>query len=185
MQTRRRAGLRSFPGLASCRISLSSVRSAIALRSRVFSVSRSFSRLTWSLLSPPNSWRQREYVTSVTPIERTASATLCPCDTSTSTWRSFATISSGLCLFLGIVVLLGSKAIPQGGPLQRGRITLAAASEYDSALACTFRGGASRFVVTGNYVKREGTLLRRDGTVARAHVSWDMGRSPLRLAVLV
>jgi len=27
-----------------------------------------------------------------------------------------------LCLFLGIVVLLGSKAIPQGGPLQRGRI---------------------------------------------------------------
>src|SRR3954462_5281950 len=59
-------------------------------------------------------------MTSVTPIERTASATLCPCDTSTSTWRSFATISSGLCLFLGIVVLLGSKAIPQGGPLQRG-----------------------------------------------------------------
>jgi hypothetical protein len=36
--------------------------------------------------------------------------------------RSFATISSGLCLFLGIVVLLGSKAIPQGGPVQRGRI---------------------------------------------------------------
>src|SRR3954462_13854117 len=62
-------------------------------------------------------------MTSVTPIERTASATLCPCDTSTSTWRSFATISSGLCLFLGIVVLLGSKAIPQGGPLQRGRIS--------------------------------------------------------------
>src|SRR5215204_4599273 len=116
---------RRFPRVASCRISLSSVRSAIALRSRVFSVSRSFSRLTWSLLSPPNSWRQREYVTSVTPIERTASATLCPCDTSTSTWRSFATISSGLCLFLGIVVLLGSKAIPQGGPLQRGRITSA------------------------------------------------------------
>src|SRR5215208_369272 len=56
------------------------------------------------------------------PIERTASATLCPCDTSTSTWRSFPTISSGLCLFLGIVVLLGSKGIPQGGPLQRGRI---------------------------------------------------------------
>jgi hypothetical protein len=27
-----------------------------------------------------------------------------------------------LCLFLGIAVLLGSKAIPQGGPLQRGRI---------------------------------------------------------------
>src|SRR5215218_4643691 len=38
--------------------------------------------------------------TSVTPIERIASATLRPCETSTSTWRSLATISSGLCLFL-------------------------------------------------------------------------------------
>ena len=37
---------KKFPRAASCRISLSSVRSAIALRSRVFSVSRSFSRLT-------------------------------------------------------------------------------------------------------------------------------------------
>src|SRR5918994_7444726 len=49
---------KKFPRAASCRISLSSVRSAIALRSRVFSVSRSFSRLTWSDFSPPNSWRQ-------------------------------------------------------------------------------------------------------------------------------
>jgi osmoprotectant transport system substrate-binding protein len=31
-----------------------------------------------------------------------------------------------LCLFLGIAVLLGSKAIPQGGPLQRGRISFSA-----------------------------------------------------------
>jgi hypothetical protein len=38
--------------------------------------------------------------TSVTPIERIASAMLRPCETSTSTWRSLATISSGLCLFL-------------------------------------------------------------------------------------
>src|SRR5215216_2763000 len=99
-------------------MSLSSVRSAIALRSRWFSVSRLFRRLTWSDLSPPNSWRQRY------PIERTASATLRPCDTRTSTWRSFETISSGLCLFLGIAVLLGSKAIPQDGPLQRGTIKI-------------------------------------------------------------
>src|SRR5215208_3841275 len=66
------------------------------------------------------------------PIERTASATLCPCDTSTSTWRSFATISSGLCLFLGIEVLLGSKAIPQGGPLQRGRLSFCSWSSSGS-----------------------------------------------------
>jgi hypothetical protein len=39
-------------------------------------------------------------------FERTASATDCPCETSTSTCRSFATTSSGLLSFLGILVLL-------------------------------------------------------------------------------
>src|SRR3974377_427889 len=38
-----------------------------------------------------------------------ASAMLAPCDTSTSPCRSFATISSGLYLFLGISVLLDAK----------------------------------------------------------------------------
>src|SRR4028118_2424810 len=62
--------------------------------------------------------------TSVTPMERTASATGVPWAISTSTWRSLATISSGLCLFLnmGPVLLRLSRAIPQGGPLQGGRI---------------------------------------------------------------
>ncbi len=41
-------------------------------------------------------------LTSVTPIERIASATGRPCAVSTSTCRSLATISSGLCLFLDI-----------------------------------------------------------------------------------
>jgi hypothetical protein len=41
-------------------------------------------------------------LTSVTPIEWIASATGRPCAVSTSTCRSFATISSGLCLFLDI-----------------------------------------------------------------------------------
>jgi hypothetical protein len=48
-------------------------------------------------------------VTSLTPIWRIASAILCLCETSTSTCLSFATISSGLCLFLGISVLLDAK----------------------------------------------------------------------------
>jgi hypothetical protein len=39
-------------------------------------------------------------LTSVTPIERTASGTGVPWAVSTSTWRSLAIISSGLCLFL-------------------------------------------------------------------------------------
>src|SRR5262245_11209819 len=47
----------------------------------------------------------------------------CPCETRTSTWRSFATISSGLYRFLAIAVLLDVKDIPQVGPLQWGRIT--------------------------------------------------------------
>jgi len=61
-------------------------------------------------------------LTSVTPIERIASATVRPCAVSTSTCRSLATISSGLCRFLNIDP--SSKwlgAIPQGGPLQRGQ----------------------------------------------------------------
>jgi hypothetical protein len=51
-------------------------------------------------------------VTSLTPIARIASATACPGATSTSTWRSLATISSGLWCFLAISVLLRLKAIP-------------------------------------------------------------------------
>src|SRR3954451_20254445 len=55
---------------------------------------------------------------------RIASATGVPWATSTSTWRSLATISSGLCLFLDMdPSSFGSEAILQGGPLQRGRIT--------------------------------------------------------------
>ena len=61
-------------------------------------------------------------LTSVTLIERIASATGRPCAVSTSTCRSFATISSGLCLFLDIdPSSTWPKAIPQGGPLLRGK----------------------------------------------------------------
>src|SRR5215208_2952774 len=55
---------------------------------------------------------------------RIASATGVPWATRTSTWRSLATISSGLCLFLDMdPSSFGSEAILQGGPLQRGRIS--------------------------------------------------------------
>src|SRR6516165_12151224 len=47
-----------------------------------------------------------------------------PCETRTSTCRSFATISSGLYRFLAIAVLLDVKDIPQVGPLQWGWITI-------------------------------------------------------------
>jgi hypothetical protein len=57
--TRAASGAYQFPDAASFRISFSSVRSDTALRSRAFSVSSSLSRLTWSLFSPPYSWRHR------------------------------------------------------------------------------------------------------------------------------
>src|SRR5262250_1645531 len=105
-------------------MSLSSVRSETALRSRLFSSSRSFRRFTCSVFSPPNSWRHRQrYVTSLTPIWRIASTMFWPCETRTSTCRSFATISSGLYRFLAIAVLLDVKDIPQVGPLQWGWIS--------------------------------------------------------------
>jgi hypothetical protein len=63
--------------------------------------------------------------TSVTPIARIASATVCPCDTRTSTCRSLATASSGRCFLLAISVLLRFEPIPRGGPLRRGRISAA------------------------------------------------------------
>src|SRR3954466_1354064 len=47
----------------------------------------------------------RSQLTSVTPTARIASATGVPCATSTSAWRSLETISSGVCLFLRIVIL--------------------------------------------------------------------------------
>src|SRR5215813_4551044 len=53
-----------------------------------------------------------------------ASAMGCPCETRTSTCRSFATISSGLYRFLAIAVLLDVKDIPQVGPLQWGWIMI-------------------------------------------------------------
>lgn len=52
-------GAQKFPEAASFRISFSSVRTETARRSRAFSASRSFSRLTWSPLRPPYSCRQR------------------------------------------------------------------------------------------------------------------------------
>ena len=66
---------------------------------------------------------RRDQVLELTPIWRIASTIFWPCETKTSTCRSFATISSGLYRFLAITVLLDVKDIPQVGPLQWGRIT--------------------------------------------------------------
>jgi len=45
-----------------------------------------------------------------------------PCDTNTSTCRSFATISSGLCFFWGIPSSsIWLESLLQGGPLFRGQ----------------------------------------------------------------
>src|SRR3954466_14679655 len=59
--------------------------------------------------------------TSVTPMARIASATGVPCATRTSTWRSLDTISSGVCLFLRIVILrLALVSVTSGRTTARG-----------------------------------------------------------------
>src|SRR5664280_3234695 len=52
-------GAQKFPRAASCRMSLSRVRSETARRSRVFSRSSSLRRLAWETFKPPYSLRQR------------------------------------------------------------------------------------------------------------------------------
>ena len=73
------------------------VRSDTAPRSRAFSRSSPLSCFTWSSFGPPNSARQRRRVRPAAPTDRTASAAALPCAAGTSTRRSSATISSGVC----------------------------------------------------------------------------------------
>ena len=62
----------------------------------------------------------------------------------------------------------------------------ASAQTYDFALACTFRGGLSNFVVSGNYVKGEATISRADGTLAKSFVRFDFNTAPQpKLAILL
>jgi hypothetical protein len=109
-------GARKFPEAASRRISFPSAGSDTALRSRPSSLSNSFGRFTWSVFSPPDSLRRRRQASCVTPIDRTAPATDRPCDASTSTSRSSATISSGPCLSRPIT----SSSISLESPIQEG-----------------------------------------------------------------
>src|SRR5262249_37977552 len=94
------------------------------------------------LLAPPI------IVTSLTPIWRIASTMFWPCETRTSTCRSFATISSGLYRFLAIAVLLDVKDIPQVGPLQWGWVT-------------TTPMGKLVFQLTGAFAEFERTMIRQ------------------------
>src|SRR5919206_2098059 len=64
-----------------------------------------------------------------------ASATVWPCASRTSTWRSLATISSGLCLFRDMVVLLGFKAIC--GTTPRARALNRECQPKDGAVICS------------------------------------------------
>src|SRR5674476_225226 len=58
--------------------------------------------------------------TSLTPIWRMTSAMSCPCDIKTSACRSFATISSSLCFFFGISVLLHVQRHSSGRTTSNG-----------------------------------------------------------------
>src|SRR5690606_38349162 len=90
-------------------------------------------------------------------MERIASATVRPCAVSTSTCRSFATVSSAVCLFLLILSSsFGSKAIHQGGPLFRGQ-TSAGLPPYVIHGLCNFPGLMS---LLGEGVRRQAAERR-------------------------
>src|SRR5262249_55874657 len=95
-----------------------------------------------------------------------------PCETRTSTCRSFATISSGLYRFLVIAVLLDVKDIPQVGPLQWGWIMVTGANSGIGQAAAIALGQAGADVVV-NYVTGEAQAvvdaICRAGAEAYAH----------------
>src|SRR5215210_3008607 len=71
-------------------------------------------------------------------MERAASATALPCAVSTSTWRSLATISSGVCvLFLPIDEPPSASASHiTGGPLLGGQVTVDRAEVAHAGCCC-------------------------------------------------
>src|SRR5215204_5513208 len=97
---------------------------------------------------------------------RIASATGVPCATSTSTWRSLDTISSGVCLFLPIVVILlrlrshtSGWTTPTGADQEsRGR--------RDSCQVSCFVYAAIRAGLLDGLAAQSATLLRHFGPPA-------------------
>src|SRR5690348_9308973 len=118
-----------------------------------------------------------------------------PCETRTSTCRSFATISSGLYRFLAIAVLLDVKDIPQVGPLQWGWINLlnvlATISEHEAGFRSlkdtwadtTTPHGRLMLTVLGGLAEFERELIRARTSEGRERArarGLKMGR-PLKL----
>ena len=91
-----------FVDEVSARIILSSVRSKTARGSRAFSASRFLQLANLVALQPAKFLTPPiiRHFSDADPANRVGK--LCPCETSTSTCRSVATISSGLWPFLGI-----------------------------------------------------------------------------------
>src|SRR3954454_5764579 len=89
-------------------------------------------------------------------MERIASATGVPCATRTSTWRSFATISSGGCLFLPIVILLRLRSHTSGWttPLGADQLTLSEAATKLGVSHHRMRALVKAGVVTAEQVMR-------------------------------
>jgi hypothetical protein len=67
--------------------------------------------------------------------------------------------------------------VPRAERLHR-RGDAAAEAQSTFSLACTFKGGAANFVVSGDCVKGEAMMSRRDGSFARGYVTWDHPTPP-------
>src|SRR5262249_17906349 len=133
------------------------------------------------LLAPPI------IVTSLTPIWRIASTMFWPCETRTSTCRSFATISSGLYRFLAIAVLLDVKDIPQVGPLQWAWIRGAAQqppSDGECSSSCSDSRG-SRVQHIGSHPHSPGRCGRSPFMFTKLRTCQMSTLTPSLLAVLM
>src|SRR5216110_3134212 len=98
-----------------------------------------------------------------------ASAMFCPCETRTSTCRNFATISSGLCCFLGILVLLDAKRHTSGRTTSKGEDQIEARTENVAALSCEIAQDTLALVVSWFALRLPTTGLLQD-QCARAPV---------------
>src|SRR5262245_27890758 len=100
-----------------------------------------------------------------------------PCETRTSTCRSFATISSGLYRFLAIAVLLDVKDIPQVGPLQWGWIKTAELPHAAAELIGWENSDAQDHSVCRRCLRLDRDWFRSMGGVARQSACFPFVRS--------
>ena len=117
-------------------------RAAPGLSSAIhFSKTLHLVRLQATVLLPPAVIRHLSHADRANGV----GLNFCPCDTKTSTCRSFATISSGLCFFLGIAVLPNAKWHTSARTTSRGE------DQWPKALSSLYRSNTLVLRTSGQF----------------------------------